>query len=102
VLTLFRNILAIQGITLQQKASGSATQFLYLTDKFLELMFQENVIDLILVLAQHVDDPRGYLHQDSLLLLEIFHYIFEGRDPELIAGACKEGSKVCYKFNPFL
>lgn len=98
MLTLFRNLLAIQGVTLQQKASGSATQFVSLTDKFLELMFQENVMDLILVLTQNVDDSCGYLHQDSLLLLEIFHYIFEGRDPELIAGACKKGPKVCSLF----
>lgn len=65
-------------------------------------MFQENVMDLILVLTQHVDDPSGYLQQDSLLFLEIFHHIFEGRDPELIAGACEKSSKVCSPFNFFL
>ncbi|XP_008802054.2 protein timeless homolog [Phoenix dactylifera] len=93
VLTLFRNLLAIQEITLQQKTSGSATQFMCLTDRFLELMFQENVMDLILVLTQHVDSS-AYLQQDNLLLLEIFHYIVLGRDPELIAGASRQGSKV--------
>ncbi|PKA64246.1 hypothetical protein AXF42_Ash009466 [Apostasia shenzhenica] len=85
VLTMFRNILAIQSITVQQKASGSASQFLHLTERFLQLMFQENVMDIIVVLVQHVDDPDGYLRQDNLLLLEIFHYILLGKDPELIA-----------------
>uniref|UniRef100_A0A0D9WDU9 Timeless N-terminal domain-containing protein n=1 Tax=Leersia perrieri TaxID=77586 RepID=A0A0D9WDU9_9ORYZ len=93
VLTLFRNVLAIQEITLTQKASGEATQLLCLADRFLELMFQENVMDLILVLTQHIDEPSGYLKQENLLLLEIFHYLFLGRDPELIARASTEGSK---------
>lgn len=65
-------------------------------------MFQENVMDLIIALTQHVDDSSGYLHQDSLLLLEIFHHILEGRDPELIAGACIKGSKVCFILYPFI
>ncbi|KAF0924640.1 hypothetical protein E2562_010240 [Oryza meyeriana var. granulata] len=93
VLTLFRNVLAIQEITLAQKASGEATQLLCLADNFLELMFQENVMDLILVLTQHIDEPSGYLKQENLLLLEIFHYLFLGQDPELIARASTEGSK---------
>uniref|UniRef100_A0A8R7P601 Timeless N-terminal domain-containing protein n=1 Tax=Triticum urartu TaxID=4572 RepID=A0A8R7P601_TRIUA len=94
VLTLFRNVLAIQEITLPQKASGEATQLLYLADSFLELMFKENMMDLILVLAQHIDEPSGYLKHENLLLLEIFHYLFLGRDPELIAKVRPEGSKV--------
>lgn len=93
VLTLFRNVLAIQEITLPQKASGEATQLLFLADRFLELMFQENMMDLILVLTQHIDEPSGYLKQENLLLLEIFHYLFLGRDPELIAKVRTEGSK---------
>ncbi|RWR93245.1 Timeless protein [Cinnamomum micranthum f. kanehirae] len=94
VLTLFRNILAIQEITLQQKASGSATQFLCLRDRSLELLFQENVMDLILVLTQHVAGSCGYLRQDNILLLETFHYIFFGQDPELIAKAYQKDPKV--------
>ncbi|XP_020570997.1 protein timeless homolog [Phalaenopsis equestris] len=93
VLTLFRNILAIQDITAQQKASGHATQFFHLTDRFLEIMFQENTMELILVLAQHIDDPNGFLRQDNLLLLEIFHYILLGREPELVAKAFTIKSK---------
>ncbi|KAJ8499542.1 hypothetical protein OPV22_010094 [Ensete ventricosum] len=94
VLTLFRNVLAIQDITLQQKSSGSSTQFFCLTDRFLELMFQEYVLDLILVLTQHVDGCSGSLQQDNLLLLETFYYIFLGREPELIAKVSKRSSKV--------
>nr|CAD1824075.1 unnamed protein product [Ananas comosus var. bracteatus] len=93
VVTLFRNILAIQDITLQQKASGSATQFLCLTDSILELLFQENIMDIILVLTQHVGESSGYLQQDNLLLLEIFHNIFLRRDPELIAKVYNKKSE---------
>jgi timeless len=94
VLTLFRNLLAVQEITLPQKASGEATQLLFLADSFLELMFQENMMDLILVLTQHIEEPSGYLKHENLLLLEIFHYLFLGRDPELIAKVRTESSKV--------
>ncbi|KAL0304359.1 UNVERIFIED_CONTAM: hypothetical protein Sradi_6304000 [Sesamum radiatum] len=94
ILTLFRNLLAIQDISTQQKAGGSATQFLALRDRFLELLFQENVMDLILVLSQHTGGSHGYLRQDNLLLLEVFYYIFKGQEPELIAKAYLKGSKV--------
>ncbi|GJN15264.1 hypothetical protein PR202_gb02160 [Eleusine coracana subsp. coracana] len=104
VLTLFRNVLAIQEITLPQKASGEATHLVFLADSFLELMFQENVMDLILVLTQHIDEPSGYLEEENLLLMEIFHYLFLGRDPGLIARVSgkgsKDGSKSLCKGNP--
>lgn len=102
VLTLFRNVLAIQEITLPQKASGEATHLLFLADSFLELMFQENVMDLILVLTQHIDEPSGYLKQENLLLMEIYHYLFLGRDPGLIARASSKDSKVFSSFCYFL
>lgn len=95
ILTLFRNLLAIQEISLQQKAGGSASQFLSLRDRFLELLFRENVMDLIIIITQHFG---GYLRQDNLLLLEIFHYIFLGQEPELIAKAHLNGSKVGYPY----
>ncbi|XP_052180758.1 uncharacterized protein LOC127793960 [Diospyros lotus] len=94
VLTLFRNILAVQDIPVHQQAGGSATQFLSLRDQFLELMFRENVMDLILVLTQHIGGSFGYLRQDNLLLLETFHYIFMGQEPEFIAKANYKGLKV--------
>lgn len=96
VLTLFRNILAIHDITQQQKSAGLATQYFCLADRFLELMFEENVMDLIIVLTQHVNDSSGYLQQDNLLLLEIFNCIFLGRDPELIARVSKQANKVYF------
>ncbi|KAK6131802.1 hypothetical protein DH2020_034460 [Rehmannia glutinosa] len=94
VLTLFRNILAIQDISTQQIAGASATRFLSLRDRFLELLFKENVMDLILVLSQHTSGSHGCLRKDNLLLLEIFYNIFKGQDPELIAKANLKGSKV--------
>ncbi|XP_056158902.1 topoisomerase 1-associated factor 1 isoform X2 [Syzygium oleosum] len=87
VLTLFRNLLAIQDISALQKAAGFATQILSLRDRFLELLFRENVMDLFLLVAQHVGGSSNYLHQDNWLLLEIFYYIFKGQDPELVAKA---------------
>lgn len=98
VLTLFRNILAVQDIPLQHKAGGSAIQYVSLRDRFLELLFNENVMDIIIVITQHVCGSCGYFRQDNLLLLEIFHYIFMGQDPELIAKAHQRGSKV----DPFI
>ncbi|GMH08931.1 hypothetical protein Nepgr_010771 [Nepenthes gracilis] len=93
VLTLFRNILAVRDISIQQKAEMSVSHFLTLRENFLELLFHENVMDLIIVLTQHVGDHGGYLRQDNLLLLEIFHYIFVDQDPELVAKACMKDSK---------
>lgn len=87
ILTLFRNILAVQDISSQQKVEGSAIQYISLRDRFLELLFQENVMDLILVLTQHVGGSCVYFRHDNFLLLETFHYIFMGQDPELIAKA---------------
>ncbi|KMZ63424.1 Timeless family protein [Zostera marina] len=86
LLTFFRNMLAIQDILVQHKASGMSSEFLHLRDSFLELLFNENVMDLILALTQYVDDSSRYLRNDNLLLLEIFHYIFRGQKPELIAA----------------
>ncbi|XP_042980832.1 protein timeless homolog [Carya illinoinensis] len=94
VLTLFRNVLAIQEISLQQKSGGSANQFLFLRDRFLELLFRENLMDLILVITQHIDGSCGFLHHDNFLLLEIFHYIFMGQEPELVANVHLKGFKV--------
>ncbi|KAI8564941.1 hypothetical protein RHMOL_Rhmol03G0222300 [Rhododendron molle] len=93
VVTLFRNILAIQEIPPHQKA-GATTQFLSLRDKFLELLFNENVMDLILVLTQNIGGSSRFLRQDNLLLLETFHYIVVGQEPELIAKAYSKDLKV--------
>ncbi|XP_078431748.1 timeless family protein isoform X2 [Wolffia australiana] len=89
VLTFFRNVLAIQDILSQHKASGSSTHFMHLRDTFLEILFKENVMDLILVLTQHLN-CSSHLRQDSSLFLEIFHYIFQGQEPKLIAESSEE------------
>ena len=94
VLTLFRNILAVQEIPTHQKSGGLATQLLSMRDRFLELLFRENVMDIMLVISQCVGSSNVYLRQDNLLLLEIFHYILMGQDPELIVWAHLKESKV--------
>lgn len=94
VLTLFRNVLAIQDISTQQKSGGSMIEFVFLRDRFLELLFQENVMDVILVLSQEVGGSCSYLRHDNLLLLETFYYIFMGQLPELIAKAHFKDPKV--------
>ncbi|MED6218463.1 hypothetical protein PIB30_026798 [Stylosanthes scabra] len=91
---LERNILAVQEIPLQQSSGGFATEFLSVRDKFLELLFRENVMDIILVISQYVGASSIYLQQDNLLLLEIFHYIFMGQDPEVIVRTHLDGVKV--------
>ncbi|XP_060203765.1 uncharacterized protein LOC132632004 isoform X1 [Lycium barbarum] len=94
VLTLFRNVLAIQDISTQQKSGGSMIEFVFLRDRFLELLFQENVMEVILVLSQQVGGSCSYLRHDNLLLLETFYYIFMGQLPELIAKAHFKDPKV--------
>lgn len=93
VLTLFRNLLAIQDPSPQQMMGRSTSQFLFLRDAFLEHLFHENVMDLILALTQHVAGLHSFLKQDNLLLLEIYHYIFWGQRPELVASAQLMNSK---------
>ncbi|KAF3772833.1 hypothetical protein EJ110_NYTH56841 [Nymphaea thermarum] len=90
VFTLFRNLLAVQGLSPLQKASGTSTQFLYLAERFLEILFSEHVMELIVVVTQHLSGSDAYLCQDNLLLLDIFHYIFLGQKPELVACPAQE------------
>ncbi|KAF3627845.1 putative G-type lectin S-receptor-like serine/threonine-protein kinase-like isoform X1 [Capsicum annuum] len=97
VLTLFRNVLAIQDISSQQKSGGSMIEFVFLRDRFLELLFQENVMEVILVLSQQVGGSCSYLRHDNLLLLETFYYIFMGQLPELIAKAPFKDPKKQFK-----
>ncbi|KAL8139768.1 hypothetical protein V2J09_005789 [Rumex salicifolius] len=85
VMTLFRNILAVQEISTNQAAEGSANHYLSVRDSFLALLFRENVMDLIIVLAQHIGGNCCHLRQENLLFLEIFHNIFRGQDSEYVA-----------------
>ncbi|KAL8095808.1 uncharacterized protein LOC141693231 isoform X2 [Apium graveolens] len=93
VLTLFRNLLAVQGVSIQQKLGGSTSQFLSVRDRFIELLFKENVTDLILALTQHVGGPSEYFRQDNLLLLETIHYLLMGQESELVAKANRKDSQ---------
>ncbi|XP_017215066.1 uncharacterized protein LOC108193014 isoform X2 [Daucus carota subsp. sativus] len=93
VLTLFRNLLAVQGVSIQQKLGGSTSQFLSVRDRFLELLFKENVTDLILALTQHVGGPSEYFRQDNLLLLETVHYLLMGQESELVAKAIRKDTQ---------
>ncbi|KAI3664996.1 hypothetical protein L6452_43611 [Arctium lappa] len=92
VVTLFRNILAVQDVSMQQRVAGSASEFILIRDRFLKLLFEENVMDLILVLTQHVGGSCGIFRQDNLLLLETFYYIYKDQVPELIARAHLDAS----------
>ncbi|KAI5561937.1 hypothetical protein BDE02_15G020400 [Populus trichocarpa] len=95
VLTLFRNVLAVHDFSMLQKVGESASQFLSLRDRFLELLFHENVMDIILVITQNIKGSCSYFLHDNLLLLEIFHYIFMGQEPGLIVNAGLKDFKVC-------
>lgn len=51
-------------------------------------------MDIILAMSEYVGGSNVYLRQDNLLLLEIFHYIFMGQEPELIVRGHLNGLKV--------
>ncbi|KAJ0041936.1 hypothetical protein Pint_17609 [Pistacia integerrima] len=71
VLTLFRNVLAVQDILLQQKAGCSASQFISLSDEFLELLFNENVMDISLMITLHMgEDTKDALDGLKSLIAE--------------------------------
>lgn len=100
VLTLMRNLLDIQDMSLQKFAVNEVTRGLSIRDNLLEHLFEENVMDLLLALAQHISGPSGLLRQDSVLFLEIFHHIFWGQSPEKIARANGSKASVFLSFKP--
>ncbi|KAJ0042367.1 hypothetical protein Pint_17598 [Pistacia integerrima] len=70
-LTLFHNVLAVQDIPLQQKAGCSASQFITLSDGFLELLFNENVMDISLMITPHIgEDTKDALDRLKSLVAE--------------------------------
>ncbi|KAI5080095.1 hypothetical protein GOP47_0005574 [Adiantum capillus-veneris] len=87
VLTLMRNLVEIQDLSLQKVAVNESMRVISIRDKVLEHLFEENVMDLLLALAQHISGPTGLLRQDSILFLEIFHHVFWGQSPEKLATA---------------
>jgi hypothetical protein len=58
-------------------------------DQMLERLFNENAMELVVVLTQHVAG-RGKLRQDNLLILEILQHIFSGQQAELVAAASRD------------
>lgn len=59
----------------------------------LERLFNENAMELVVVLTQHVAGHGG-LRQDNLLILEILQQAFWGQQPDLIAAAAQKSAKV--------
>ncbi|KAH7442845.1 hypothetical protein KP509_02G004400 [Ceratopteris richardii] len=84
VLTLMRNLLEVQDLSFQKVAVNESMRVLSTRDKLLEHLFEENVMDLLLALAQYISGSKGPVRQDCTLFLEIFHHIFWGQSPEKI------------------
>ena len=95
VLTLIRNLLAVDDPSSPLvRASMANTQALYIKDALIERLFNENVMDLLLALTQHVGGEQPFLRQDNLLILEILHYLLSGQMPDVIASSRHEVQKV--------
>ncbi|KAJ7552478.1 hypothetical protein O6H91_06G056900 [Diphasiastrum complanatum] len=84
VITLFRNLLAVSTPILPSMASTNP-QWSYMRDAFLECLFQESVIDLLLALQQYVAGSHGIAQKENCLLLEILYHIFWGLRPDVLA-----------------
>ncbi|KAG0582042.1 hypothetical protein KC19_3G029100 [Ceratodon purpureus] len=88
VLTLIRNLLAVDDPSSPfVRASVADSQALYIKDALIERLFNENVMDLLLALTQHVGGEQPFLRQDNLLILEILHYLLSGQVPDVIASS---------------
>ncbi|XP_024382213.2 uncharacterized protein [Physcomitrium patens] len=91
VLTLIRNLLAVDDPSSSLvRASVASPQALYVKDALIERLFNENVMDLLLALIQHVGGEQPFLRHDNLLILEIFNYLFSGQMPDVIASSYDE------------
>lgn len=95
VLTLIRNLLAVDDPSSSLvRASVASPQALYVKDALIERLFNENVMDLLLALIQHVGGEQPFLRHDNLLILEIFNYLFSGQMPDVIASSYDEAHAV--------
>jgi timeless len=95
VLTLIRNLLAVDDPSSPLvRASAANTQAAYFKDALMERLFNENVMDLLLALTQHVGGEHPFLRQDNLLILEILHYLLSGQMPDAIASSREKVEKV--------
>lgn len=96
VLTLIRNLLAVDDPSspLVRASLVDSQQASYLKDSLIERLFNENVMDLLLALTQHVGGDQPFLRQDIFLILEIIFYLFSGQTPDVIASAREKVLKV--------
>ncbi|KAL2632945.1 hypothetical protein R1flu_004424 [Riccia fluitans] len=91
-LTLLRNLLAIPD-ALTHHISG-CTQYAFLKDRLLEVLFQESVMELVVALSQHTAGRHGGLRHDNFLILEILHHVLAGKRPEIVAAAADKHFKI--------
>lgn len=96
VLTLVRNLLAVDDPSspLVRASVVDSQQALYVKDALIERLFNENVMDLLLALTQHVGGEQPFLRQDNLLILEILNYLLASQMPDTIASAREKVQKV--------
>ncbi|CAA6665934.1 unnamed protein product [Spirodela intermedia] len=95
VLTFFRNVLAIQDILSQHKASGSSTHFLHLRDTFLEILFQENGHDPKLIAESSREQSEDAVIETSLNSLK---YIMEEEQQKTKLVKLRN-SAICSRFS---
>ncbi|BFI31474.1 hypothetical protein AXG93_4530s1190 [Marchantia polymorpha subsp. ruderalis] len=91
-LTLLRNLLAIPD-SFTHHISAS-TQFAYLKERLLEILFKESVMELVVALTQHTAGRHGGLRHDNHLILELIHHVLMGQRPDVVAAAADEQFKV--------
>jgi len=101
VLTLIRNLLAVDDPSspLVRASVVDGQQALYVKDALIERLFNENVMDLLLALTQHVGGEQPFLRQDNLLILEILNYLLASQTPDVIASAREKVHKVLVFFS---
>ncbi|KAG6548875.1 hypothetical protein Mapa_009637 [Marchantia paleacea] len=91
-LTLLRNLLAIPD-SFTHHISAS-TQFAYLKERLLEILFNESVMELVVALTQHTAGRHGGLRHDNHLILELIHHVLMGQRPDVVAAAANKQFKV--------
>ncbi|CAM6108735.1 unnamed protein product [Calypogeia fissa] len=90
-LTLVRNFLSIPDCLPQH--GPSSPQISNLRDQMLERLFNENAMELVVVLTQHVAGHGGLRH-DNLLILEIIQQAFWGQEADQVAAVAPSDVKV--------
>ena len=94
VLHFIRNLLCAEPvIKLSREAHESHMR---LQEELIAMFHDELVLDIVLVLAQHLDDRSNEDAHYNLLLMEIIHHLLKNQDPVLVAkyGMFPDDSKV--------